>query len=325
MTRGRAHEQGGQGRPASGLSPAGRKPPWLRRGLAGGSGCGRTQRAVEELGLHTVCREARCPNRLECYGRGTATFLLLGPSCTRRCAFCAVDKSPALPPDAGEPERVAEACGRLGVAFCVLTMVTRDDLADGGAGHVARTVRLLQRRRPGTGVEVLVSDFAGDRAAVATVLDAGPQVFNHNLETVARLYQRVRPQADYRRSLEVLRLARRADPGVVTKSGLMLGLGETRAEVLKAMADLRRAGCRVLTMGQYLAPSPEHHPVERYVHPEEFDDYGRQALDLGFAAVASAPLVRSSYNAQAMYARALQPPAQPGRQRGLTTPGSNAR
>lgn len=281
-----------------------RKPPWLRRSLSSGGKCGHTERSVSHLGLHTVCQEAQCPNRMECYGRGTATFLLLGPSCTRACRFCAVEKYPPGLPDSGEPERVAQACLRLGLDFCVLTMVTRDDLPDGGATHMAATVEALHRLLPEVGVEVLISDLAGNSDSLAKVVGAGPQVLNHNLETVARLYPAVRPQANYQRSLKLLRRARKMEREVVTKSGLMLGLGETHAEVLTAMHDLRLAGCQIMTLGQYLAPSPKHYPVARYVHPNEFAAYHQQALKLGFKAVASSPLVRSSYRAEAMYAQA---------------------
>ena len=280
------------------------KPKWLRRPLSQGGGFAATLHTVADLGLHTVCQEAVCPNRAECYGRGTATFLLLGPHCTRNCGFCAVDHQSPRPVDPEEPERVARAVARLGLEFCVLTMVTRDDLPDGGAAHVAQTMAAIGRRCPGMGVEVLASDLSGDERALATLLAAGPLVFNHNLETVPRLYGQVRPQADYRRSLRVLQAAKETAPQAVTKSGLMLGLGETIEEVLQALDDLRRVGCQSLTLGQYLAPSSRHHPVVRYLPPEEFDELRRQALARGFRAVASAPLVRSSYQAQASWQQA---------------------
>ena len=282
------------------------KPKWLRRRLSQAGKFQATRGTIDGLELHTVCQEADCPNRAECYGRGTATFLLLGPDCTRGCTFCAVGKTRPSPPDPAEPERVARAVERMGLDFCVLTMVTRDDLPDGGAGHVAATVEHLRRLRPEMGVEVLVSDLGGDQAALATVLAAKPQVFNHNVETVPRLYPGVRPQADFQRSLAVLRAARELDPQVVTKSGMMLGLGETSQEIAAVMDALVEAGCQVLTLGQYLAPSPQHHPVERYVPPEEFAALARQALERGFAAVASAPLVRSSYQAKAVYEQARE-------------------
>jgi lipoic acid synthetase len=280
------------------------KPKWLHRPLSRGGGFAATLNTVSDLGLHTVCQEADCPNRAECYGRGTATFLLLGPNCTRNCRFCAVGHLAPEPVDREEPQRVARAVARLGLKFCVLTMVTRDDLPDGGAAHLARTMDAIGRRCPGVGIEVLASDLGGDENALSAVLDAGPLVFNHNLETVPRLYDRVRPQADYRRSLRVLQTAGEMAPGVVTKSGLMLGLGETKEEVLSVLDDLRRAGCQSLTLGQYLAPSSRHYPVERYLPPEEFEELGRQALARGFRAVASAPLVRSSYKAEAYWRQA---------------------
>lgn len=281
------------------------KPRWLSRRLPAPG----QSRAVSELlvglSLNTVCQEAECPNQGECFGRGTATFLLLGPTCTRRCTFCAVTKGTTAPPDEGEPERVAEAVARLGVSFCVLTMVTRDDLPDGGAGLVARTVAAIRDRCPGVRVEALVSDFQASAEALSTVLKAGPEALNHNLETVARLYPGVRPQADYDLSLRLLALADAARPRPVTKSGLMLGLGEDRSEVLNTMDDLRSAGCDLLTLGQYLAPSASHHTVVRYVPPEEFDQLTEEALKRGFAAVASGPYVRSSYQADRLYYMAL--------------------
>jgi lipoic acid synthetase len=257
--------------------------------------------AIRNRNLHTVCEEAHCPNQMECYGCGTATFLLLGPSCTRRCTFCTVDKSIVRDPDPDEPVKTAEAVAQLKLTFCVLTMVTRDDLPDGGALHVAETLRALRSACPGVGIEALISDLKGDAGALATVLDAGPEVLNHNLETVPRLYPEVRPQADYRRSLQLLKRAAGHPSRVVTKSGLMLGLGENREELLEAMDDLREAGCHLLTLGQYLAPSERHHPIIRYVPPEEFSEYEEEALKRGFYGVASAPFVRSSYHADRLY------------------------
>ena len=282
------------------MTVSGPKPSWLRRRLPPVGKLAAVQKALCEGGLHTVCQEAMCPNQMECYGRGTATFLLLGPTCTRACTFCAVDKTRLRPPDPEEPERVGVAVARLGLRFCVLTMVTRDDLPDGGAAHVAATVRAVRRHRPESLVEVLISDLAGSDDALEVVLQAEPDVLNHNLETVPRLYPEVRPQADYRRSLRLLaRVA--ADGRGSPKSGFMLGLGESRGEVLALLDDLAETGCRSVTIGQYLAPSPRHHPVERYVHPDEFDDLRDQALARGFGAVASAPLVRSSYQAESQF------------------------
>lgn len=277
------------------------KPKWLRRRLPAPGLNSTVQAAVQGRGLHTVCAEAQCPNQMDCFGRGTATFLLLGPSCTRRCTFCAVDKSRLQPPDPGEPTRIAQAVAQLELSFCVLTMVTRDDLPDGGAAHVAETVEILRKGSPDVGVEILISDLGGNREALEKVLFASPDVLNHNIETVPRLYPEVRPQADYERSLELLGRASSHRPPLVTKSGLMLGLGETRQEVLDTMDALRGAGCHLLTMGQYLAPSEHHHPVVRYVPPDEFAAYEAEALERGFFGVASAPLVRSSYNAEQLY------------------------
>ena len=282
------------------------KPAWLRRRLPPAGQSATVMAAIKHGGLHTVCEEAHCPNQMECYSRGTATFLLLGPSCTRRCTFCAVDKSPVQAPDPGEPEKTALAIEKLHLKYCVLTMVSRDDLPDGGASHIAKTVEILRKRAPSVRVELLISDLGGSAQSLALVLSSRPNVLNHNVETVPRLYPKVRPQADYRRSLEVLRRAAAYRPAVVTKSGMMLGLGETHEEVLGVMDDLREAGCSLLTLGQYLAPSEKHHPVIRYVPPEEFDQYAKEALNRGFYAVASAPLVRSSYKAEELYFKAQE-------------------
>lgn len=278
-----------------------KKPPWLRRRMPDAGSLSEVLSTVRENRLHTVCGEALCPNQMECFGRGTATFLLLGPGCTRRCTFCAVDKSTVHPPDLNEPVNTALAVARLGLKFCVLTMVTRDDLPDGGAGHIAQTVEALRRNCPGVGVELLISDLNGNWKALEKILDTLPEVLNHNLETVPRLYPTVRPQAGYQQSLKLLTLAARHVPPLVTKSGLMLGLGEKKEEILRVMDDLREAGCRILTLGQYLAPSNRHHPVIRYLPPEEFDAFEEEARSRGFAGVASAPLVRSSYQAEQLF------------------------
>ena len=286
------------------MSQAVRKPAWLKRKIPLPGSHGRVQGAIDDLGLHTVCREARCPNRMECYACGTATFLLLGPSCTRRCTFCAVDKSAVGPPDPAEPEHIAQAVARLGLSFCVLTMVTRDDLADGGAAHVAATVQALRGANTDIGVELLISDLGGNRPALETVLAVKPQVLNHNIETVPRLYPEVRPQADFQRSLDLLANVADIDEAIVRKSGIMLGLGETEAEVVEVFRNLLDAGCHSLTLGQYLAPSREHHPVAGYVPPERFEALRLQALSMGFKAVASGPFVRSSYQAEELYKKA---------------------
>ncbi|MBU2550626.1 MAG: lipoyl synthase [Proteobacteria bacterium] len=287
------------------VNQPGPKPSWLRRRLPAMGRNAVVDQAVRQGGLHTVCEEAHCPNQMECYGRGEATFLLLGPNCTRRCTFCAVEKNAPAPLDPDEPQRIARAVAELGLAFCVLTMVTRDDLPDGGAEHVAQTIQAVRQACPGLGVEVLISDLGGSTDALLTVLETGPEVLNHNVETVPRLYGQVRPQADYRRSIELLARTLSHRPAQVAKSGLMLGLGETREEVCAVMEDLRRAGCLLLTLGQYLAPSNRHHPVVDWVTPETFESYKEEARKRGFVGVASAPYVRSSYQAGRLYEAAL--------------------
>jgi lipoic acid synthetase len=247
--------------------------------------------------VHTVCESARCPNVGECFRQRAVTFMIMGDTCTRNCAFCAVNtgQPPAL--DSGEPERVAQAAAEIGVGYLVVTSVTRDDLPDGGAAHFAATVAAARRFLPDTKVEVLVSDFGGDPQAIATVAAAGPDVLAHNVETIPRLYPDVRAQAVYARSLELLRSVREGFPKQVTKSGLMVGLGESPEEVVAVMADLRAAGVDLLTIGQYLRPTAEHYPVTEYVSLEQFADYRRQGLEMGFGEVVSGPLVRSSYHA----------------------------
>lgn len=263
----------------------------------------RMEALLTELGLRTVCRSARCPNLPECFGRATATFMILGRACTRSCRFCAVwDGRNPSPPDGDEPERLAEAVRRLGLRYVVVTSVTRDDLDDGGAGQFARAVRLV-RERAGAGVEVLVPDFQGDEEAVRKVLDSRPAVFAHNIETVPRLYPTVRPGAGYARSLSVLAAAAR-DGGALVKSGLMVGLGESPGEVGGVLRDLRSAGCSIVTIGQYLSPGGGRLPVEEYVEPSGFEEYARAATEAGFAAVASGSFVRSSYRAEELYLRA---------------------
>jgi lipoic acid synthetase len=252
---------------------------------------------IESGRLHTVCQEARCPNIWECFSHRTATFLIMGDRCTRNCRFCSVHSGTPEPLDPGEPGRVAAAAAEMGLKYVVVTSVTRDDLPDGGAAHFAATIRAVRGRIPGAEIEVLIPDLQGDPAALRTVLDARPDVLNHNIETVPRLYPQVRPQADYRRSLELLRAAGGIAPSIPTKSGLMLGLGETPEEVQLTLQDLRSHGCRLLTLGQYLQPSPEHLAVAAYVPPEEFERWRSVALAMGFTHVASAPFVRSSYHA----------------------------
>jgi lipoic acid synthetase len=252
---------------------------------------------MRELGLHTVCEEARCPNVGDCWNRGTATFMILGDVCTRACGFCAVKTGlPGRPPDPGEPRRVGEAVARLGLRHAVITSVNRDDQRDGGAWVFAACVREIRERVPGCAVEVLIPDFKGDWAALATVAAARPDILNHNTETVPRLYRQVRPGARFSRSLELLR--RSKDAGLVTKSGIMLGLGEEWAEVLDCIRKVRAAGTDILTVGQYLRPTPEHLPIARYYAPEEFAFVKDFALSLGYRHVESGPLVRSSYHAE---------------------------
>jgi lipoic acid synthetase len=279
--------------------PPRRLPAWLKRDLPRGNENFFTHDLLRELRLETVCENARCPNRPECYARRTATFMILGNVCTRPCGFCSVPRGEPLGLEDDEPERVAEAAERLGLRHVVITSVTRDDLPDGGADHFHRCV-LAVRARTGAAVEVLTPDFQGDPAAIDRVLDARPEVYNHNMETVPRFYRRVRGRADYRRSLDVLAHAKRRAPDVTTKSGLMLGLGETTEELLEVLADLRAVDCDTLTLGQYLAPTLKHVPVARYVPPAEFDALAGLARTLGFMHVASGPFVRSSYHADEM-------------------------
>jgi lipoic acid synthetase len=276
---------------------AGIRPDWLKIRVPGDLDQLPVSRLMHDLALNTVCQEARCPNIFECWNAGTATFMILGEICTRRCTFCAVGKGKPLLADADEPRRVAQAVAKMNVRHAVITMVNRDDLPDGGAAHVAETVHAV-RERTGAAVEVLVSDFEGNRNAVRTVLASEPEVFAHNIETVPRLYSAVRPVAKYQRSLDVLRWAgEERNANMLTKSSLMLGLGETEDEILAVARDLREAGVDIFTMGQYLAPTGNHHPVRKYWTPEEFADLGRKARELGFHHVESAPLVRSSYMA----------------------------
>jgi lipoic acid synthetase len=278
-----------------------RLPEWARKTGPLARGAHGVRVLLREESLHTVCEEARCPNLGECFTRGTATFLLLGDRCTRRCGYCSVATGRPLPPDPAEPERVAEAARRMGLRYVVLTSVDRDDLADGGAAHFAAAVRAIRRARPGTGIEVLTPDFKGDGAALRVVLEAGPDVFNHNIETVPRLFPRLRPQGRYRLSLDVLAAAKAARPGQTTKSGLMLGLGETDEEVAAVLADLRGAGVDIVTLGQYLRPTRDHEPVHRYVTPEAFRGFEDAARAIGFPTVYSGVFVRSSFNAEEVY------------------------
>ena len=279
----------------------GRLPPWLKRPLPAGNGNAFTQHLLEDLKLETVCENAKCPNRPECWSHRAATFMVLGNVCTRPCSFCSVPKGQPLHVEDDEPARLAEASARLGLKHVVITSVTRDDLPDGGADHFARCVLAVRERLPNAAVEVLTPDFLGDRAAIDRVTDVSPDVFNHNLETVPRLYRVARGRAEYRRSLDLLDRVKQRAPHVVTKAGLMLGIGETIDELFDVLADLRAIRCDVVTLGQYLAPTMKHSiPVARYVPPEEFDSIAARARLLGFRKVVAGPFVRSSYHADDM-------------------------
>ncbi len=274
------------------------RPPWLKVRFFGGENYQDLKRIMRSLDLHTVCESARCPNQGECWEHRTATFMILGDICTRACGFCAVTSGrPAGPPDEDEPQRVAQAVEQMNLKYVVVTSVNRDDQPDGGAKIFARTIEAVKARMPECKVEVLIPDFRGDSAALQTVVAAGPDVLNHNVETVPRLYRRVRPGAIYERSLELLHRAGRLAPAMPVKTGMMLGLGETREEVLQAMSDLVARGTSILTLGQYLQPTREHLPVVRFVHPQEFAEYKQLGRNMGFRHVEAGPLVRSSYHA----------------------------
>lgn len=287
-----------------------RLPEWIKKRSIGSNarhghqcaaGVHSTKSLLRQHRLASVCEEARCPNRAECFSRPTATFMILGNVCTRACAFCSVHSGVPGIPELSEPGRIADAAAEMGLRHIVVTSVSRDDLPDGGASHFAAVIRALRERLPEAGVEVLTPDFRGDIYALETVLEAGPDVFNHNMETVRRLYAAIRPQADYDLSLQVLKRAREISPDAVIKSGFMLGLGETRDEVDGLLRDLRDTGCDALTIGQYLRPTKKNHPVVKYILPGMFDDLRKRATELGFGFVASGPLVRSSMNAEEMY------------------------
>ena len=275
-----------------------RRPEWLKARIPTGAAYHETKRILRTLDLHTVCESANCPNIGDCFSRHTATFLILGNVCTRSCPFCDIRNGKPLPVDPEEPARVAEAVGRLGLHYAVVTSVNRDELPDGGASHFAETIRAIRRANPATKVEVLIPDFLGDEAALRAVLEARPDVLNHNLETVKRLYKRVRPAGNYERSLELLRRVASWTPAIPAKSGAMVGVGETREEIEELMRDLKAQGVSMVTLGQYLPPSSSHLPLERYVAPEEFAHYRKYGLALGIRQVASGPMVRSSFHAE---------------------------
>ncbi len=279
------------------IAPRVPKPPWLKVRAPGSENYLRLKGLMRTLGLHTVCEEANCPNIGECWHHGTATFMILGDTCTRSCGYCNVTHGAPRPPEAAEPVKVASAIHALELSYVVVTSVDRDDLPDFGAGHFAATVRETRSRVPDCRIEVLIPDFQGDETALKTVLDAGPDVLNHNIETVPRLYRSARPGGRYDRALQLLDRARSLAPRIPTKSGLMVGLGETTAEVVDTLRDLRRVGCQIVTIGQYLRPSIANLPMERYYTPSEFAELKRISVELGFGHVESGPLVRSSYHA----------------------------
>lgn len=274
------------------------KPDWLKVSYRKSGYTQEVERLLSELGLNTVCEQANCPNMGECFSKRRATFMILGNTCTRKCTFCNVAKGSPMDVDEKEPEHIARAVEAMEARLVVITSVTRDDLPDGGAGHFAKVIEAIHGLNRGIVVEVLIPDFQGSMEALKTVMDAKPQIINHNLETVPNLYEGVRPQAIYTRSLELLRRVKEYDSGIYTKSGIMLGLGETEEQVVSLLKDLKGVGCDFITIGQYLRPSPQHHPVVEYVPPEVFDRLGEIARAMGFSYVASAPLVRSSYNAE---------------------------
>jgi len=282
-----------------------RKPAWLRKRIPPFQDLQKVKSILDETDLHTVCEEARCPNLGECFARGTSTFLILGKLCTRDCAFCAVEHGVPTQADQAEPEKVAQAVKKMGLQYVVITSVTRDDLSDGGASLFAKTIQTIRALDSKTKVEILIPDFQGDLNSLESVLKEGPDVLNHNIETVSRLYPEVRPQADYERSLRLLKTSKESHPNVLTKSGFMLGLGENHEEVLELLRDLRDAGCDLLTIGQYLQPRQDRLPVVRFVPLEEFEKYKTIGEKIGFRAVASGPFVRSSFHAFEMFKTTL--------------------
>lgn len=274
-----------------------RKPDWLKIKIQSNSHSNGVAEMLRKLNLHTVCEEANCPNLMECFSKKTATFMILGRECTRNCTFCTVSKNAPMTIDPEEPFNIAEGVKKLGLKHVVITSVTRDDLLDGGADHFVKVINAVKEASPTTAIEVLIPDFQGNREALLEVVKANPKVINHNIETIKRLYPEVRPMANYERSLELLKRIKEMDPSIFSKSGLMVGLGETKEEVFQLLSDLRKFGCDIVTIGQYLAPSKKHHPVIEYVTPEVFEIYKKKAEEMGFKFVASSPLVRSSYHA----------------------------
>jgi len=278
-----------------------RKPPWLKKRIPPLQDIQKVKSILEQIDLRTVCEEARCPNLGECFSRGTSTFLILGKVCTRNCGFCAVEYGAPAPPDATEPQKVAQAVQKMDLRYVVITSVTRDDLPDGGASLFKKTIQAIRALDPKIKIEVLIPDFQGDLSSLEIVLKESPDVLNHNIETITRLYPEVRPQADYKRSLNLLKKSKELYSEILTKSGFMLGLGETQEEILELLRDLREVRCDFLTIGQYLQPRPDRLPVVRYVPPEEFEEYKKIGEEMGFRAIASGPFVRSSFHASQMF------------------------
>ena len=274
-----------------------RKPDWLKIKISSSSQLNNVVDMIKKLNLHTVCEEANCPNLMECFSKKTATFMILGRECTRNCTFCVVSKNAPMTVDSQEPFHVAQAVTQLGLKYVVITSVTRDDLPDGGADHFAKVIEAVKKASASTAIEVLIPDFQGNRDALYQVVKSKPKVINHNIETIKRLYPEVRPMANYDRTLELLKRVKEMDANIYSKSGFMVGLGETQEEVIELLYDLRKFGCEIVTIGQYLAPSKKHHPVIEYVTPEIFSIYKKKAEEMGFKYVASSPLVRSSYHA----------------------------
>ncbi len=278
-----------------------RRPDWLKKKLPTTLSFGMTKNLLDKNGLNTVCEEARCPNRWECFSNKTATFLIMGPYCTRNCKFCSVEHRPPLPLNDNEIHGILEFTKKMSLKYVVVTSVTRDDLKDGGASFFAKLINFFKKRDPEVKIEVLIPDFKGDLPSLKMVVSASPNVLNHNIETVPRLYKHVRPRADYKRSLNLLKKAKEMDPSLVTKSGIMVGLGESWDEIIETLTHIRETGCDIITIGQYLQPTKRHMPVARYYHPEEFVQLGKIAKDIGFRGVVSGVFVRSSYRAYEKY------------------------
>jgi lipoyl synthase len=278
-----------------------KKPKWLRRRPPSGSDYEKINLLVKSQNLNTVCQEARCPNQFECFSKKTATFLILGSKCTRNCKFCSIDSAPPVPLDFDEPKRVAEAAKKMNLSYVVVTSVTRDDISDGGASIFAETIKELRKNIPNVLIEVLIPDFQGDEKSLEIVLNEMPDVLNHNIETVKRLYTKVRPEADYERSLDILKKSKKNKPQIICKSGIMVGLGEQKEEVIETFQDLLNSGCDILTIGQYLQPTREHLSVKAFIEPKEFENFREIAIKMGFKEAASGPFVRSSYKAKEIF------------------------